>query len=664
MKNIGKILLLSFMTIGLVAGCDLSDFKNLLKDSSDSSQNDNSDSSNNKNEGEDNGYGDSNSSSSNNSGNSNGGNAGSDSSNNNGGGNNNQGWSDEYAAIMSAHLYGTILPYTGDADTVVEYDADYDMVTLVGGDVTLAGYQAALIADDYGLVGEDEETGAFAVEKEVSTTDGRRFVYVYAEMDEEDGFSAQAFDPYYYSWPADQLEAFFEDWDATPFDVPTIDAENAYFAFEEDQYNIWYYILEMEDYINASLIAYNCSQSDFTTYYAKLGTAGWEIKSQTVEGETYYSCILNIENVGVAQMDLYYSAEYEAIALTIYAYMSAPDIIPGVTYESWPAIQIATMLGSGIKDTVPAYTGTNNGFQLLDDYYGMAAVVLVDEGTEAAGAADYVAALPDAGYVLDGVTAIGDDRYVSPNEEIYVSVYPAATPGTITIYFEAAEPEVETAEWPTSRVSSALSALVPEAKDTIPALEGANNYNVFEESGSFQIQAVYSTASEANSAKSAYATTLKTAGFTEGGEDKYGDMNYNSPNKEFYINMWYSSQNGYKVILDVYAGEYVPAEANTEWPKDEIDDFMAANSFTDVLPTFEGGNDYMVDDGGDELYIMIDVDDPEQALEDYIDALEDAEFIFDSYDNSDGSPYYWSPNEQYIVNPYISQGGYLVIWVF
>ena len=42
---------------------------------------------------------------------------------------------------------------------------------------------------------------------------------------------------------------------------------------------------------------------------------------------------------------------------------------------------------------------------------------------------------------------------------------------------------------------------------------------------------------------------------------------------------------------------------------------------------------------------------------------EDEENKKNSYDDSDGSPYYWSPNEQYLVNPYVSTGGYLVIWV-
>lgn len=655
MKNIGKILLLGFMTISMVAGCDLSDLKNLIKDSSDSSQNDNSDSSSDDANGYEGDKGDSSSSNG-------GGNAGSDSSTNGGGNNNNnQAWSEAAANLMKEHLYGVVLPYTGSSASVVDYDAEYDMITITGGDVTLAGYQAALIADDYGLVGEDEETGAFAVEKAVTTSEGQRFVYVYAEMDEEDGFSAQAFDPYYYSWPTNQIAAFFEDYEAEPYEIPSVDAEGAYFAFQESDYNFVCILIGYLEYVSATVVSYNCSANDFETYLDKLEAASWTLEWD--EEYEAYAAEKTFVGQGDASMDVYYSADYEAIVVNFYAYMSLSDIDPDVIYEEWPAGLISSLLGYGLTDKLPEYTGANNGFSLLDDSYGTAILVYVTEGTETAGVAAYLDILDDAGYEENGTDKFGDTIYTSPNNEINVTVY-YATSGTFTITFAAVEEEKETGEWPTSKVASALSALVPEAKDTIPALDGADSYNVFEEYDSFQIQAVYSTASEANSAKSAYATTLKTAGFTEGGEDKYGDMNYNSPNKEFYINMWYSSSNGYKVILDVYAGEFVPQEASTEWPSDDVSAFMTANSYTDPLPVFEGGNDYMVDDGGDELYIIIDVDDPEQAQEDYVDALEEALFIFDSYDTSDDSPYYYSPNEQYIVNPYISSGGYFVILIF
>ena len=669
MKNIAKILLLGLLTVGMTTGCDLERFANPTSRGGNDSSAKNADSSDNggNHYGDDSSFNEGGSSSANNGG-SNSENNGSSSSTNNGGdsgnsgssdsGNNNTpGWTTDEVALMSAHLYGEVLPYTGSSESVVDYDAEYDMITITGGDVDIDEYQTALLASAYELVGEDE--GVYAVEKPVSTSAGTRFVYVYVEDDEDDGFSLQAFDPYYYSWPTEAIAAFFEDYEATSFDVPTIDAEGAYFAFQEDPYNIWYFFLEMEDYVNANLVAYECSQSDFTTYYNKLDAAGWELEEQTSDGETYYVCTLNIENVGVARMELYYSASYEAISLTIYVYMSAPDIIPGTTYTSWPAIQIATMLGSSVKDTVPEYTGTNNGFQLLDDYYGMAVVVLVDKGTEEAGAAAYVAALPTAGYVLDGKTAIGDDRYVSPNEEIYVSVFPAATPGTITIYFEAAEPTTQTnSEWPAARIKEELGSSVT---DVVPALDGANDYAVFADSDSVQVQAVYSTYSEMVAAQETYAGILKTAGYTEAGRDSYDDMYYNSPNNQINVCPWLSTSNGYKVIIDIFYGVFEPA--STEWPSAKIASFMTNNGYKDALPAYNGGTSYDVDDEGDELYIIIVTSDAEAAVDAYCDLLEKANFSYEGVDDY-GDPLYYSPNEEYIVNPYVSSTGAFVIWVF
>ena len=339
--------------------------------------------------------------------------------------------------------------------------------------------------------------------------------------------------------------------------------------------------------------------------------------------------------------------------------MSASDINPDVTYEEWPASVIAQLLGSGVTDTLPAYTGENKGFQILNDSRGTAVLALVEDGTETAGVNAYLEILATANYVENGKDKVNDTIYTSPNGQIDVTVY-YATQGSFTITFAVHK---EPAAWPTNDVATAVGKLATDITDVVPALEGADDYKIFEDDDSVQVQAIYSSANAAKAAKADYASTLKTANFTEGGEDKYGDMNYNSPNEQFYINLWYSSSDGYKVILDIYAGKFVPAEKNSSWPANEIAEFMNENNYTDVLPAFNGGVDYIVDADEYEMYIMIEVDDPEQAAEDYADALEEALFEFDSYDDTDGSPYYWSPNEEYLVNPYVSQGGYFVIYV-
>ena len=654
MKNIGKILLLSFMTIGLVTGCDLADLKNFVNTSSSDSgaENKNSDSSNEDSSG--NNYeGDSNSNSSNSSSSSNAGSSGnssssSSSSSSSGGNVNNPTWTEADIAIMREHLYGVVLPYVGSEDTVVEYDADYDMVTLTGGDVDIIDFEEALLKDGFDLVGEQEDEYGFyfAVEKAVNTEQGRRFVYVYAEDDEEEGFSAQAFDPYYYAYPADAIAAFFEDWEATPYAIPEITAD--YYSFEEDSGNWLYVLFDMNEYVNATLIGFGCSETYFNSYLDELETAGWDVEESEYEGEVYYACQLETD-AGVASVDVMYSADFEAIGVTMYAYMSAADIDSGTFYETWPAAAVAQLLGNSVTDTLPEYTGENNGFKILNDMFGTAVQVLVADGTETAGVTAYLEILDDAHYYENGVDEYYDTVYTSPNGQIDVTVY-FATTGSFTITFKKSGSSSSEAVWPAEEIAYYLGSSVTDA---IPAFEGANEYAVYpdDEDGSVQVKAYFDTLDEAEAAQEQYVGLLKTALYTEAGEDIYGDMYYNSPNKQVNICPWVSTSYGeYKLIVDIFLGEFVAPE--TSWPTAKVNAALENAGFSDELPAFNDGYFYEVEDYGDSFFVSILVDDPEDAIDAYSEILEVAEFELVGTDSYDGSPYYESPNGEYTVNPY------------
>ena len=661
MKKLAKILLLSIATISL-ASCSVSDIvgslsSNPTSTSADSSDNGSEDS----NKNADN-YGDSsNNESSDNSGSSD---ASSSSSNNNN--NEKVNWTEAEAAIMSGHLYGEILPYTGSEDSVVAYDEEYDMVTVIGGDVDLDDYQAALTTAGYELLGEEE--GYYAVQKSVTTDDGSRFVYVYVEEDEEDGFSLQAFDPYYYSFPSEAIAQFFADWEAEPFSIPEINKEGAYFSFQEDDGNIFYVLFGAEDYVNANLMVFGFSEADYALYVGQLETAGWDIEEKTEDGETYYTAKLEVEDKGIANIQFYYSSEYEGMYITIFAYMSQGDINPGTVYETWPASNISAILGSDITDAVPAYTGENNGFQILDDGYGTAVIVLVEDDTEEAAVEAYINTLTNtANYVQDGTDYWGDPIYVSPNGQINVTVY-YATEGSFTITFARADAGSQTdAEWPATEVASAIAGMGLGITDVLPALDGAEDYYVYDGT-SVQVQAYYSSTTAMYAAADAYVGVLKTAGWTEGGEDSFGDMNYNSPNNQVYACVWtstqYASSGIYKVIIDVKYGTFVPATVSNTWPAGEIAEFMLASNFADPLPAYNDGTSYTVEVDDDTMYISVVVADPDAAVEAYNALLEGANFDFLWEDEDDGSSYYYSPNEEYIVNPYVSQSGNMVIMVY
>ena len=157
----------------------------------------------------------------------------------------------------------------------------------------------------------------------------------------------------------------------------------------------------------------------------------------------------------------------------------------------------------------------------------------------------------------------------------------------------------------------------------------------------------------------AFAEALEAVGWTVGEGNYDGDYRaeYGEEGAVLYIENWYS------YILVKCAIEE-PLVLDAEWPSEDIDAFMEYNFFTDELPAYaEEGAEFMVMDEGDMLYVLVDCADPYAAVDAYCDILAAAEFAYlgtDSY----GDPVYESPSEEYMVNPYVSQGGYFVICVY
>ena len=107
-------------------------------------------------------------------------------------------WTNEEAAIMSTHLHGEVLPYTGNEQSVVSYDEEEDSVVITGGDATggkLGKYQDALNAAGYVRNGINP-----VFEKAVNTNEGKRYVRVIT-IEDNGQFEIRAYDPYYYTFP-------------------------------------------------------------------------------------------------------------------------------------------------------------------------------------------------------------------------------------------------------------------------------------------------------------------------------------------------------------------------------------------------------------------------------------------------------------------------------
>lgn len=198
-------------------------------------------------------------------------------------------------------------------------------------------------------------------------------------------------------WPAAEVAALIQT--LAPGSTTVVPALEGGTSYE------WYYSTELDVYGDSSLK---------TTYISILTTALWTAGS---EEDTYISPAQDI------MIDLYYNSYYECLEITFSGY-SAPS-------ATWPAEQIAALLGAGVTDVLPAFEGTATSYQVLNDMYGTAVVVSVASGTEDAAIESYNATLATALYTA----SFG--YQVSPNGQIAVTDVYMGTSGSFTISFEA-----------------------------------------------------------------------------------------------------------------------------------------------------------------------------------------------------------------------------------
>ena len=109
-------------------------------------------------------------------------------------------WTESESLIMSSHLNGVVLPYTGSEDAVVSYSEEYDTVYIRGGSAAstdLANYASAMATAGF----ERISTTSYLYQKVVNNGEGDRYVKVMFYPDEDNKFYLEAYDPYLYSFP-------------------------------------------------------------------------------------------------------------------------------------------------------------------------------------------------------------------------------------------------------------------------------------------------------------------------------------------------------------------------------------------------------------------------------------------------------------------------------
>ena len=582
-------------------------------------------------------------------------------------------WTAEEAKIMTDHLHGVELPYSGFEESVVTWSSEYETLYIKGGAATdedLVAYARALSSLGFVMISQT----SYTFRKVISTDNGDRYVKVAYYIDEDNEFYLEAYDPFLYEFPtqialyfaymnfdsyqtppafnADRYEvktqnmaifcykdtttavadytaalneamwdttggydanqkfytaispdkaymiyynydaqyksldiyfapvnffnpapikAFYEKYCEYTIEIPAINVENANYYFYESQYNSEYIAAGQFEYVHAYLDVLGGEQADTDAYAQVLAQAGWDVAgSSDAESKTSnYVAKKQVEELGLAKIDLIYNS-HDGMYLIFYA---ALDPLPGAT---WPAQEVAAVLGSDITDVLPPYEGYSTGYTVFpadmwgDDYV----LVDVESGTENDCVAAYKATLEKNGY-----TTTPGGNYFSPNHQIRVTVY-YGTSGTFTIEFVAGP----FLEWPAARVARFIKEMYGErVTDVLPAFEGGEEYNTefYDDEGLYI--SVSGDDFDGEQAVIDYTKVLtEDNGFTPVGEDEDGTPYYGSPNKQFAVCSFVDRWDDFYIFIPL------PPEDENAWPTNDIADWISDKNFTDELPEYAG----------------------------------------------------------------------------
>ncbi len=649
-------------------------------------------------------------------------------------------WTAEEAKIMTDHLYGVELPYSGFEQSVVTWNSEYQTLYIKGGAATnedLVAYARALSSIGFVMISQS----SYTFRKVISTDNGDRYVKVAYYIDEDNEFYLEAYDPYVYEFPtqialyfaymnfdstqtppafaADRYEvktqnmaifcykdtttavadytaalnegmwdttggydanqqfytaispdkaymiyynydaqyksldiyfrpvnffnpapikAFYEKYCEYTIDIPAINVENANYYFYESQYNSEYIAAGQFEYVHAYLDVLGGTQEDTSAYSQVLAQAGWDVDGYSdYENKTSnYVAKKQVEELGLAKIDLIYNS-HDGMYLIFYA---ALDPLPGAT---WPAEEVAAVLGSDITDVLPPYEGHSTGYTVFpaDMWGGDYVLVDVESGTENDCVAAYKATLEKNGY-----TVTPGGNYFSPNHQIRVTVY-YGTSGTFTIEFVAGP----FLEWPAARVARFIKEMYGDkVTDVLPAFEGGEEYNTeFCDDEGLYIS-VSGDDFDGEQAVIDYTKVLtEDNGFTLVGEDEDSTPYYGSPNKQFAVCSYVDSWDDFYIFIPL------PQEDENAWPTKAISDWISARGLDDELPAYEGtytsvefSDEVLLAQGIITVNLPNDVK-PEDAASEYCYTLYGSHFSHKETLPFDAGEVYLSPDEEYTV---------------
>ena len=286
----------------------------------------------------------------------------------------------------------------------------------IGGDSVTAYFESTEKDGGYstllttaGFTVTEIENGDHDYYRALSSDELLGLVYIYADGALEISFTY----PLTQSWPSKALGnamTYYSAQGAVKFDIPAFEGENLTFMFSDGYYN-YDYKNKQDKYLDLTgKVTVMDSTSQLTdAYKTKLtATAGW---TEIGEGSGKYQKKVGDSDDTFARIDVSYDDAKKYTTIDFY-YVPRPDATKG-----WQADAVAAALGKYVTDTIPAYEGDIEGFEID----GVDIVVSLKEDADANQAKeDYIATLKNKGYTEEGSGY--SLKYQSPNKQIQLTL--------------------------------------------------------------------------------------------------------------------------------------------------------------------------------------------------------------------------------------------------
>ena len=563
-----------------------------------------------------------------------------------------------YAAEFAASFGSQVLPPEFEADVFEVYE-DYFMISgyRENGGIAASYAEACANAGWTAIPADEDNWPGFTG---MESPDGKYVIWF--------GYDASygSFDCYFrpaVKWPSADISAFFAENQCAEFEIPTYAGASSYmFEADADSYG------DPIGYI----IAYGATAANFQAYLALLVEEGWEVEFPYAAYPTYAVATRTYEGLGVAEIDVYYIAQYNAVQISFY-----PEYAP-IPAAEWPSEDIAAYLAEneGPAVEIPAYpAGDSFAFYEDEDEDGPYAYIIA-RGVDGDDFEAYLDALENAGW--DVVFPYSDyptyavASLTIPEQGVFnIYVYYVEEAGAVQITFYPALDDLPSEEWPTDDIAAFFAAYEGDEFE-IPAVDGGSSYE-FGEGRNNQAYYEYEMydyivgyvdvwdVDEEDFA--AYVAKLIAAGW----DVVYDDETETSVTATLTVEgegvatlyVGYYADYG---AIEVQFNPYLSPLPSEEWPAEQLAEIYALYELTDALPAYTEGNGYTIYDDmwGTGVVVYVDADTEEDHIAAYEALLVEAGWT-DAGTDAYGDTIYVSPNEEYAVTVYTETAGTFTI---